>query len=94
MEKKFTKNDIVDVVSDKYGYTKKISKEMVDTVFDSIVEQLESGNVVDIFGLGKFEIKERKERNGINPATKEKIVVPAGKVVKFKVARQLKQNIN
>lgn len=52
--------------------TKKSVDEIVNSVFDDMVEALSKGETVDIFGFGKFEVTERGERDGINPATKEK----------------------
>lgn len=44
--------------------------------------------------IWKFEITERKAREGINPLTKEKIQIEASKSVKFKIARALKEAVN
>ena len=43
--------------------------------------------------FGTFQITERKERKGINPITKEVINIPASKVVKFKPAKKLKEQV-
>ena len=48
----------------------------------------------DLAGFGKFEITERKAREGFNPLTKEKIQIEASKSVKFKVAKALKEAVN
>ena len=48
---------------------------------------------VDISGFGKFEVKTRAERVGINPATKEKITVPASKTPGFKASKSLKDAV-
>lgn len=57
-------------------------------------EGLSEGKTVDLAGFGKFEITERKAREGINPLTKEKIQIEASKSVKFKISKALKEAVN
>ena len=72
---------------------KKALVDTVDLIFDEITSTLKDGGKVDISGFGKFEVKTRAERTGINPATKEKITVPATKVPGFKAAKALKDAV-
>ena len=58
-----------------------------------MAETLKNGGKVDISGFGKFEVKTRAERIGINPATKEKITVPASKAPGFKASKSLKDAV-
>lgn len=51
------------------------------------------GGEVSIANLGKFVLAERAQKNGVNPTTGEKIVIPARKVVRFKPAKRLKEAI-
>ena len=44
---------------------------------------------MQLVGFGTFSVNERPEREGINPATKEKIMIAAKKVVKFKAGAEL-----
>ena len=77
MELKVTKKDLAEVLVEKYGYTKKEANEVVSTVFDEITANLSKGVTTDISGFGKFVVKTRKERTGINPATGQKITISA-----------------
>ena len=86
---KMTKNTLVEKLNEK-GYSKNEGKEIVDMIFEFMQEGLAEGKTIDIYGFGKFEVNERAERMGQNPLTKEKIVIPACKVVKFKAAKKLK----
>ena len=88
-----TKKELIDVVAEKTGTTKVSAKETVDTVFAAIAETLVNGETVDLSGYGKFTVKERAARKGVNPATKETIEIPASKVVSFKVAKALKESV-
>ena len=90
---KITKKDLADKLVEKYGYTKKEANEVVSTIFDEIAENLAKGNTTDISGFGKFYVKERKERDGINPATQETIKIAASKAPGFKPAKALKEAV-
>ena len=71
MSQVMNKKALIDAVAEKLDITKKDATVAVETVFDTIVESLVNGNKVDISGFGKFEVKTRKGRVGINPSTKE-----------------------
>lgn len=85
------KKALVEIISEKTGVTKKAATETVDLVFDTIAETLKEGGKVDLYGFGKFEVKVRNARTGINPATKETIGIPETKVPSFKAAKALKE---
>lgn len=92
MEKKITKKDLAEVVlSLNEGMTKKAAKETVDAIFDTITKNVKKKNVVDLNGFGKFVIKSRKARNGVNPLTGEKVKIAAKKVPTFKPAKAFKE---
>ena len=85
-----TKQDLIDVVSEKAGLTKKDTAAVVDTILDTIVDSLKRGEKVSFVGFGTFEAKTRKAREGRNPATGETIQIPARVVPSFKAGRALK----
>ncbi len=84
------KKVIAETVAEKHNLTKKESAEIVDLVFDTVAEALKDGAKVDIAGFGKFEVKARAARTGINPQTKAKIEIPSSKVPGFKASKSLK----
>lgn len=84
---------IVDAVNEKLGTTKVQAEEAVDTVVNSIVDSLKSGEDVSIAGLGIFAVKQRKGRTARNPRTGESIEVPPMKVPKFRPAKALKEAV-
>ena len=57
-------------------------------------DALVAGEKVQLVGFGTFEVNERPERQGVNPATGAKIVIPARKVVKFKAGADLSDAVN
>lgn len=84
------KTELVASVAEKAGLTKKDSEKAVSALFSSIEEALVSGDKVQLVGFGTFEVRERKERKGQNPQTKQEIVIPATKVPAFKAGKNLK----
>ena len=84
------KKGLADQVAEQVGLTKKDAAAVVDAVFASITETLAKGGEVDINGFGKFSVKKRAARQGINPQTKEVIKIKAAKVPTFKASKTLK----
>ncbi len=68
--------------------------QAVNIIFDEMSEALATDGQVDITGFGKFEIFHRKERMGINPSTKEKMMIPSSKLPKFRPSQTLKNKCN
>lgn len=88
-----TKQDLIDVVSEKAGLTKKDTAAVVDAILESITDSLKRGEKVAIVGFGSFEAKTRKAREGRNPATGETIHIPERTVPSFKAGRALKDAV-
>ncbi len=87
------KADLVKEVVEKAGLKKKDAEAAVNALFSAIKEALKKGEKVTVVGFGTFEVVERKEREGVNPATKEKIKIPAAKVPKFRPSASLKEEV-
>jgi DNA-binding protein HU-beta len=93
MTQNVTKNDLAQQLSETLGMTKKDALAAVNCMFSTMENALAQEGTVDIYGFGKFTVNERPERAGFNPATQEKIVIPASKTVKFKVSKALKDAV-
>lgn len=89
-----TKADLVDEVAGKVDLTKKQAEGIVNSVFESIVKSLQSGEKIELRGFGSFRIRSRKPRIGRNPKTGEKVHVPSKKIPYFKPGKELKDLIN
>jgi len=87
---KVAKTQLVELVADKTGLTKKQSEEDLSAILGMIVEAMKSGQSVGLPGLGTFSVKKTATRTGVRPGTSERIQIPAGKKVAFKVASTLK----
>jgi DNA-binding protein HU-beta len=87
------KQDLAEKVNGVLGTTKADAERAVETVVDSIVKALKSGEEVSIAGLGIFSTKVRPARMGRNPRTGESIQVPSMRVPKFRAAKALKDAV-
>jgi DNA-binding protein HU-beta len=65
----------------------------VDAVFDTIKEQLKTGDKVQLVGFVSFEVKQREARVGRNPKTMEEIRIPARRVPVFRPGKELKESV-
>src|ERR1700743_1533257 len=89
-----TKADLIDEVSRLAELTRKDSEIIVETIFDSVVRSLRSGDKIEIRGFGSFRTRQRKPRVGRNPKTGARVEVPAKKIPYFKPSKELKDVIN
>lgn len=88
------KKELVNAVADKAGFTAKDTGIFVDAYIDVITEALKAGDKVQLVGFGTYEVKEKEAREGFNPATGEKITIPASKVPVFKAGKAYKDLFN
>ena len=89
-----TKKDIVNSLYMQIGYSKKISENLLEDVFELILENIRTHKIVKIAKFGTFILREKKNRIGRNPKTKEKKMISQRKVVLFKPSKELKKSIN
>jgi integration host factor subunit beta len=73
---------------------RKDSEVVVETVFESIIQALQTGDKIEIRGFGSFRTRERRGRTGRNPKTGAKVNVPAKKIPFFKPSKELKDFVN
>lgn len=89
-----TKADIVEQVSVEAEMTKKDAEQLVEIVFDSIIEALNKGDKVELRGFGSFRTRQRGARKGRNPKSGDSVEIPAKRVAYFKPGKELKEVIN
>lgn len=65
------------------------AKKALDVALETIAAELQKGEKVALLGFGTFAVNERPAREGINPSNKQRIQIPAKKVVKFKAGAEL-----
>ncbi|MBR2987723.1 MAG: HU family DNA-binding protein [Clostridia bacterium] len=88
-----TKKELIEIVAEGTDLPKTKAAEAVNTLITAIENALLAGDDVVLAGFGTFKVKERAERKGVNPQTKESVVIPATKVPTFKPGKALKEKI-
>ena len=88
-----TKTDLIAAVAGKTGLKKKDAEAAVSAVLSTVAETLVAGEKVQLVGFGTFEVKERAEREGRNPATGESIKIAASKRPVFTAGKALKDQV-
>ncbi len=85
-----TKNDLAKAVAGKTGLSQTAATEALGAVLESIESELAAGGEVTITGFGRFSVAQRSARQGVNPATGQRIHIAATQAPKFKAGSKLK----
>lgn len=88
------KTELIEKIAAGAGISKADAKKALDATTNALKEALVAGDKIQLVGFGTFSVSERPAREGINPATKEKIQIAAKKVAKFKAGAELADAIN
>lgn len=88
------KTELIEKIAAGAGISKADAKKALDATVEALKEALVAGDKIQLVGFGTFSVNERPAREGINPATKEKIQIAAKKVAKFKAGAELADAIN
>jgi integration host factor subunit alpha len=89
-----TKADLVELIYERVGSSKKEAGEVVELVFTIIRESLRRGEKVKVSGFGSFVVNQKRARRGRNPQTGEPITIGSRRVLSFKPSQVLKQSVN
>jgi len=87
------KAELISAVAEKSELTKKDAEKAVNAFISVVSEALAANEKVQLVGFGTFEVRERAERKGRNPQTREEIVIPASKAPVFKAGKALKEAV-
>ncbi|MDD5788297.1 MAG: HU family DNA-binding protein [Prevotella sp.] len=88
------KTELIEKIAAGADLSKADAKKALDATVKAIKDALADGDKIALVGFGTFSVSERPAREGINPATKEKIQIAAKKVVKFKAGAELADALN
>ena len=88
-----TKTELIQALAETANLEKKQAKAALEGLTVLVEKTVKKSGEVPLKGLGKFRVVKRKARMGRNPATGEAIKIPAKTVVKFTVAKSLKDLI-
>ncbi|PSF37651.1 DNA-binding protein [Aphanothece hegewaldii CCALA 016] len=87
------KGELVDQIAQKAMVTKKQADAVLTAAIEAIMEAVSSDDKVTLVGFGSFEARERKAREGRNPKTNEKMVIPATRVPAFSAGKLFKDKV-
>ena len=87
------KGELIDVIASTTNVTKKEADAILTALVDTIVSEVSLGNKVSLVGFGSFERRERKAREGRNPKTGEKMLIPATRVPAFSTGKSFKEKV-
>ena len=88
-----TKGDLVEKISSGATISKKEAETALTAVTSGISDALANGDSVTLFGFGTFNVSHRAARTGRNPQTGESLQIAAGKGIKFKASKALKEAV-
>ena len=89
-----TKKDLVNLVYMQIGFSKQVSENLIEDLFFTIVTQLKKEKKIKISKFGTFSLREKKQRVGRNPKTKEEKLITSRTVVLFKPSKEFKELVN
>lgn len=84
------KSELIKAIADRSGLTQVQAGLALDAFCATVIDEMSKEGDVSLTGFGSFTVAERAERMGVNPKTKEPMIIPATKVVKFKAGKALK----
>ena len=87
------KEQIAQKIADKNGISKKEALQQLNGILDIFEETLIEGDRINLVNFGSFEVKNRKERMGRNPQTKEPMLIAAHKALTFTPGKRLSTGI-
>jgi DNA-binding protein HU-beta len=85
------KSELINSLSEETAYSKKDVSRVLESLTRIIERTLKKGEKVSLTGFGSFWTSRRPARKGINPATKERISLPAVNVPRFKAGKNLRE---
>jgi DNA-binding protein HU-beta len=90
---KMTQTQMIRELAETTSVNNKVAKQFVTTLGEMAIRETKKNGMFVIPGIGRLVRVDRKARTGRNPATGEAIKIPAKKVVKFRVAKAVKDAI-
>ena len=94
MKKTWTRNDIIEAISENVGLSLTDSSIIIEEIFELILTELEKGNDVKISSFGTFSVRHKKTRIGRNPKTGIEVPIKERNVVTFSTSNVLKSQFN
>ncbi|MBI2981137.1 MAG: integration host factor subunit beta [Deltaproteobacteria bacterium] len=88
------KSGLIEIVAERIKLPRKRAEEVVNLIFDSMVDAMKKGHRIEIRGLGSFIVKDYQSYTGRNPRTGESIQVKSKRLPFFKVGKELRERVD
>lgn len=88
------KSELIEQIAERGRMTKKKAEDVVNLIFDSLVDAMKSGDRIEIRGFGSFVVKNYEAYTGRNPRTGQSIQVKPKRLPFFKVGKELKERVD
>jgi integration host factor subunit beta len=88
-----TKKEMVRAIAEEMSQPQMLVQEIIQGVFDGIIDTLEKERRIELRNFGVFEVKQRKSRTGRNPRTGDSVLVPEKCVVTFKPGLEIVERV-
>lgn len=89
-----TKAAITEIISEKNNLSPPEARKTIEAFLEIIKSTLVSGDSIMVSGFGKFQVNEKKQRKGRNPATGKEMMLDGRRVVTFRCSGELRGKIN
>jgi integration host factor subunit beta len=94
MQPTMTKSELIELISNRIKLPKGKAEQIVNCIFDSMVDALKKGEGIEIRGFGSFTVREYKSYEGRNPRTGTPVHVAPKRLPFFKVGKELRERVN
>ena len=94
MRQNLTKKEIVNSIYMQLGYSKNLIENLLEDIFEVLLESLKNNGKVKISNFGTFILRHKKSRIGRNPKTKKEAIISERNVILFKPSKYFKKKIN
>jgi len=89
-----TKTELIAAMANELNVSKKMAASMLNSLVDNVIKSVAKGKEVRIQGFGTFRSSKRAAREGVNPQNpKQKIKIPAMRVVSFRAGSEFKKAV-
>ena len=88
-----TKKEMAQAIAEATNLPQTLVMEIIQRVFDGIIDTLEKEGRIELRNFGVFEVKKRKPRKARNPRTGASVLVPAKLAVTFKPGREMEERV-
>ena len=84
------RSDLIKQMMERFGYTRASATALIDDFTTAIIENMEAGNRISIYGFGVFDVKKLVDRQCPDPVHGELYMIPSHYTPRFYPGRRLK----